>query len=284
MSNNIFKTLIDRKINDFIGTYGEDADSLFKNDDNELIHPGEYGMYREECLKQLLKNCIKKTFSLGDGFIYNKNSEISTQCDIIIYNSEVDGVTSNGVANFYPVEEVYAIGEVKSTMNKDQLRTALRKLAKTKQLFSYLRNESKDPARKIADQVLPITFLVCKKIQGFETINEDYWNSVYDGIDASFRHNLILSVDDGCLTYSLTVDKVRDGGSNTLGSWSHPVFDKKKLPEISIKVKPTNKYHHFYLFLGMLRDSIEDIEKRDFPIIEYLNIRNTKFETELLDN
>ncbi len=284
MSNNIFKTLIDRKINDFIGTYGEDADSLFKNDDNELIHPGEYGMYREECLKQLLKNCIKKTFLLGDGFIYNKNSEISTQCDIIIYNSEVDGVTSNGVANFYPVEEVYAIGEVKSTLNKDQLHTALRKLAKTKQLFSYLCNESKNLTQKNADQILPITFLVCKKIQGFETRNEEYWNYVYDDIDASFRHNLILSVDDGFLTYNISVNEILGNGSNTNGSWAHPVIKGKKLQGKTIKVNPTNKYYHFYLFLGMLRDSIEAIEKRDFPIIEYLNIRNTKFETELLDN
>ncbi len=59
MSNNIFTTLINRRIDSFINTYELDADSLFKQDD-KLIHPGEYGEYREKCLRLLLNDCIEK--------------------------------------------------------------------------------------------------------------------------------------------------------------------------------------------------------------------------------
>ncbi len=50
----------------------------------------------------------------------------------------------------------------------------------------------------------------------------------------------------------------------------------------AISVMPSEKYYHIYVFLGMLRNSIEAIEKRSFPIIKYLGIRNDKFEDELL--
>lgn len=280
MSDNIFRTLINRRIDSFINTYEQDADSLFKRDDR-LIHPGEYGEYKEKCLKLLLKDCMKKDYSIGDGFIYNKNNEISTQCDVIIYNSGADGITSDGVASFYPVEEVLAVGEVKSTLTKSELRHALRKLSDTKYLFSYLENESKDLTKIKADQVLPITFLVCQRIEGFETIDGDYWNSVYENRLDLFRHNVVLSVEDGYLAYKITVGDVLNETSKTSGSWAHPVLNGKKLSEITFSIDQSNKYKHFYSFIGMLRNSVEAIEKNDFPIIEYLGIKNDEFEDEL---
>jgi len=165
MSDNVYRTLINRKIDQFIGTYVNDADSLFKRDDR-LIHPGEYGEYRERCLRHLLADGLGKGYSIGEGFIYNKNGEISTQCDVIIYNSYADGITSDEIANFYPVEEVFAVGEVKSTLTKEELKAALRKISCTKRLFSYLMSESMNSTDKQMGQVLPMSFLVCKKNTG----------------------------------------------------------------------------------------------------------------------
>lgn len=191
MAENIFRTLINREIDNFINTFENDAESLFKRDD-KLIHPGEFGEYREKCLNMLLADCIGKEYSVGEGFIYNKDNEVNTQCDVIIYNSDADGITSDGVANFYPVEEVLAVGEVKSNLTKAELEVALRKLADTKKLFSYLENEAKDLVKKQADQVLPITFLVCKSINSFETLDEGYWDSVYKG-----KENHMFTINNG---------------------------------------------------------------------------------------
>ena len=49
MPNKIFSTLLERQINQFIETYQKDSNIIFKDFNNTLIHPGEYGMYREQC-------------------------------------------------------------------------------------------------------------------------------------------------------------------------------------------------------------------------------------------
>ena len=46
MSNHIYKTLLQRQIDNFVDTYGQDSNILFKDKKGRLIHPGEYGMYR----------------------------------------------------------------------------------------------------------------------------------------------------------------------------------------------------------------------------------------------
>lgn len=131
--------------------------------------------------------------------------------------------------------------------------------------------------------MLPITFLVCKRINNYETLDEGYWDSVYEGKENRFRYNVVLSIENGCLIYSLSVNDIHDVNSQTVGSWGHPVILGKKLCAKVINAKPSDRYFHFYLFLGVLRNSIEAIDKREFPIIEYLGIRNDGFEKELLD-
>ena len=53
--NQIYYNIIKRKIDLFLRTFITESETIFIQDD-ALIHPGEYGMYRERCLKELLKN------------------------------------------------------------------------------------------------------------------------------------------------------------------------------------------------------------------------------------
>lgn len=53
MPSNIFRTIVKRKIDTFIGSFIQDANSIFRSD-LKLIHPGEYGTFREDALKELL--------------------------------------------------------------------------------------------------------------------------------------------------------------------------------------------------------------------------------------
>lgn len=73
----------------------------------------------EEILRTFLQNYIPKGVSVEQGFILNKNGDLSKQCDIIIYDSEL-------YAPFYrindivivPAESVISIIEIKTTVNK----------------------------------------------------------------------------------------------------------------------------------------------------------------------
>ena len=72
------QTLIDIKIANFINEY-ENTNQLFKNSDvkNGLLHPGEYGIYKELLIDKLLSFALPKKFSYGTGFIINTNGKLN---------------------------------------------------------------------------------------------------------------------------------------------------------------------------------------------------------------
>ncbi len=113
-------------------------------------------MYRERCLKDILSYFLDKNYTISDGFIINSNNEVSTQCDVIIHNSKIMPLIDNNISNFFPMEVISSIGEVKSTLSKDQLKEILRKLAKNKMLFSNRISTSQNQRLIIMDAVLPL--------------------------------------------------------------------------------------------------------------------------------
>ncbi|WP_022768253.1 DUF6602 domain-containing protein [Butyrivibrio sp. NC2007] len=274
---NIFKTLVDSKIDIFCSSFIEEPESIFYRD-NKLIHPGEFGMYRERALKQLLSVFLRKIYAINDGFIFNKDNEVSTQCDIIVNDSAIDAITTDNVSNFFPIEYVYSIGEVKSNLTKSSLKEAAIKLAKNKMIARDRLRQSKDLTNKIIDHVLPISFIVCNKIEAINTISEDYWNEVYNDIAPMFRHNLILSIEDGIFAYEISTRSIDDRCDDTRAIWGHPVINGNVLNSKFVKADGLDKYSHIYRFLGVFRDSIEYIEKLEFPIVEYLGLKNDEFE------
>ena len=245
MGNNVFKVLIDRKIKTFVSSFSDDAPRLFM-EKGRLTHPGEYGMYRERSLIQLLNTVFTKEYQFGDGFIFNYHSEVSTQCDIIICDAKLDSITTDEVAKFYPVEYVYGIGEVKSTINRTELKEALVKLADAKKIALTRIEQSKDFSSIKADQVMPCSFLICKRIEGFNNITEGYWEDVYADILKECRHNYILSIDDGIIYYDLTVDDVKGNGDKTNASWGHCFCGDKVLDNKIIPVDKENEFYHIF--------------------------------------
>ena len=51
--NSIFEKLIKSKIEHFVAEYTNLSRSVFVNEEGVLIHPGEFGMYRERILSEL---------------------------------------------------------------------------------------------------------------------------------------------------------------------------------------------------------------------------------------
>lgn len=205
MANKIFQTIVNRKIENFILSFIEDAASIYYNDnEGRIFHPGEYGMYRERTLKTLLELFVPKDLKIGDGFIITSNDKRSTQCDIVIYDASDLPFLTNGISQYFPIESVLAIGEVKSVLTKSQLKEALIKLARNKQLQEHrgeLIKKCSDNRRLEHDQT--ITFLVCSKLKG--EISELDFDEIYEGIDRKYWHNCILFVEQGLVFYLATV-------------------------------------------------------------------------------
>jgi hypothetical protein len=181
------------------------------------MHPGEFGTYREAITKKFVRNVIPGGFEIDQGFVINSLGDISTQCDIVIYDSiRTPFIRSKELQRFFPVEPIAAIGEVKTVLTAAKFNEALLKLAKTKEICEKISIPSgvqrQDNISKKISQIysrieggmgllffeLPSTFLVCEKLDfDYKSHKLPYDTS----IPARYRHNIILSIEDGLMVY-----------------------------------------------------------------------------------
>lgn len=205
--NKIIRNLTIQNYRNFKFSFENSKEIFWDEKQKKLIHPGEYGAYREELAKRWLEMYISKRFGIGSGFIINSSGSISTQCDIVIY----DRTTTPKIENinnqkFFPIETVSCVGEIKSDINSiGQLNSYLIKLAEIKKMREnvkdpdpYFRgnfNSSFSPLNNPFDNIF--TFLICNKFK-FK-INPEKID--YGEIEQRFKHNVVLSLHNGILNY-----------------------------------------------------------------------------------
>lgn len=201
MPNNIYRTIVKRKIDNFIGAFISDANAIFK-ENVKLLHPGEYGKFREESLKELLEVLLDKSQSISTGFIITSNNKVSTQCDLLIYNSDAAPIIGDNIIKFFPIEEVNGIIEVKSTLSKKKLMEALRKMAANKMMSENRNGVIKQRKVGCGEMEDIATYLVCSKLDFcFNNIN---FKEIYGNIPQRYWHNGILSIEDGYWSYRMS--------------------------------------------------------------------------------
>lgn len=284
MASNIFKTLFQREVDNFVQSFADDSSKLFKNQNNRLFHPGEYGMYKEACLRKLLSTVLSKNEAVSDGFIITSRDNHSTQCDILIHDSKTLPLVDGGVAKFFPIEDIYAIGEVKSNPKKDDMIEALQKLATNKKLADDRINKLKNTSALHLDTIQ--TFLVCNKFD-FD-ITSLKLDEVYHDFDRKYWHNSILSLEDGLFSYQIILDQLTPKIKEYFLSLGVTVGAEIQFPEIVIKngdliercnsltksYKPNEdeKYNHIFIFLSALKDAIDYAPRYLFDSISYLGL------------
>ena len=209
--NKIFSKLVKSKIEKFVFDYKSLSREVFVDENGNLIHPSEFGTYRERIVKQLIQPFLPSNLDVGTGFIITNKNEISTQCDLIVYEKNNTPIIENDEQRFFPIECVVGVIEIKSKLTKTQLKEALIKLAKTKKLRESItsslytfkdKNEGLpfNTKKNVRDQIA--TFLICESIDmDFEKDINSFFKNTYKDIDKSLFHNMILSLDDGCFLY-----------------------------------------------------------------------------------
>lgn len=250
MSSKIFNALLEEKIDSLINSFKNTSRTVFFDDEKKrLIHSGEFGTYREKIVKDFLKFFTPQKFEMGTGFIISPNDDVSTQCDIIVYDRNITPlIQSNELQTFYPAETAIGVGEVKSIMSKDDFKTAINKLARIKQIKSKIPSPSlfKKRERPFNPQEIlwdsTFTFIVCEKLDfNFNDIETKIDSMYDDDIEPWHRHNLILSIEDGLLLYNL-----QQGEEKII--FYGPTFNKNVNTHRLVKYDPENKYFHFKTF------------------------------------
>ena len=212
MPNRIFTALANQTIDTFVSGFVALSKEVFYDQENEkLRHPGEFGAFRERLCAQFLKLFIPSYLDVGSGFLINNNDQVSRQCDLIIYDCQyTPTITDAQNLRFFPIETVVCIGEVKSTIARQEFFDALTKLASNKQLFSssdkaIVRRSPRISANEVDHHFdMTASILICEKLDfSLEHITariSDHYER--HDIPLECRHNLILSINDGILCYS----------------------------------------------------------------------------------
>lgn len=109
-------------------------------------HNPEKGRLNETHLVNLLRRYLPPKFGVGTGFIVSGGNHVqeSSQCDIIIYDPLNNApFYSSDAWQIYPIEMVYGVIEVKTKINKNEIRDALNKCAKLRSMCGNNLNHNK---------------------------------------------------------------------------------------------------------------------------------------------
>ena len=211
MSNKIFEALFRERIDVFRSAFSAvSTEVFFDSSQNRLFHAGEYGMYRESIVRDFLKFIVPQSLDISTGFIMSSMDDVSSQCDIVVFDSRLTPLYQEGDRQrFFPLECVYCVGEVKSKLTRTKLSEALNKLAATKALGDRITTpaiagqaqcQPFDPIHNHF-QLFP-SILICQK---FDFVTSDLENEIDGMYDASVaqrhKHNMIVSIEDGIVTY-----------------------------------------------------------------------------------
>lgn len=286
MASKIYQQIFERYVTRFVGLYSEDSTVIFKDEKNKLIHPGEFGKYREESCKELLRLILGKEANVSDGFVITSGDQITTQCDIIVYNSNVSPFIADGIAKMFPAEEIRMIGEIKSTLSRQEFIYTLRKMAENKKKIIEGRNGTgiyqSEGEAETYDTI--VSFLICNKLDFvFEKLR---YEEIYSGIDRRYWHNSILSIEDATLTYSLSFSKFTENikkefhkkkiNIDTVTSWQYPIFlCKDELYPVTqnyVHIREEDKLAHIKRFFVDLSVCNKEVWIYSYDPVTYLGM------------
>ena len=125
-------------------------------------HRPTAGNAREGLVLEFLEEHLPKKFEVSTGLLFSSNGELSKQADLVIVdglnNAPLYGSTLN---KFWPVEAVYALIEVKTSLTPTELSDAIEKGRSFKRLS---RKFLPSPAQNILDSLFIIWGYECSNL------------------------------------------------------------------------------------------------------------------------
>lgn len=99
--------------------------------------PSVVGSAVEQPVREQLEQLLPRGIAVGEGFVIDSYGGTSRQQDVVLYERDicpVFSVNNTPQTTYYPCEGVIAVGEVKSSLNRDSLGDAFAKIASVKAL------------------------------------------------------------------------------------------------------------------------------------------------------
>ncbi len=194
-------------ISQFIENLGEDLVTVFSRSSSLGIHPDEVGKLKEINIAKQIESILPSGVGIGRGFVFDSEGNISNQCDLILYEKNLIPVfvrNENYEYSYFPCEGVIAVGEIKSSLTIEELKSSICKLEKIKTLKRNCKNrrnfrkflspliaygaesEMFDPIEKSYDNIF--TFIFCKN-------NYVAIDTIFEILETQFKDHMEYATD-----------------------------------------------------------------------------------------
>jgi hypothetical protein len=169
---------------------------------DQMSHAGEKGRNNENILTVFLRRRLPKRYTVSTGKVIATGGSDSGQIDIIIHDrEETPGFIDAHAWSLVPVESVYAVISVKTTLNKRELEESLQSIASVRSLTRkaalILKNGSFRPV--VEKEVLRPRALVFAFKSGWKSFGacQDCFSEQLPNIHDDLRPNGICILDQG---------------------------------------------------------------------------------------
>jgi len=259
-----------------------------------VTHTGDRGENREDILSSFLQRHLPKKYGILKGEIITQDGTKSHSADIVIYDALNAPVLYRGRTAVAPIESVYGIIEVKSTLSKQEFLDASGKIESFKRLAPRQLNliQTRDDVT-LHRPPRPFGIVLAYQL-GDNSLNSlrQNWQAESDRIhDVNFFTNLIVVLGAGLLHYEVvnfsigTRDMLLDTDQLVdLVSTVHkrdankePVDETLlRIVEVAAKDRTFGRFFVFLLMmLSRLRLSVPDLGRYYDPELPMLIVRES---------
>lgn len=202
-----------------------------------IPHSSLKGHEAEKLMREFLNNHLPKRFAAGSGFILDPRGNISKQTDVVIYDAlNCPVYYASDDAAIFPSDNVAAVVEVKSKLDKTSLVEAWDNIQETKRLA-----KTKHPptTRLVQTQTYGVIFAFSTDTK-LDTLSKHY-TSLFQERGLGLHPDLVVILDKGILTLSAKLKGIEgwspviwegEGGVNAEGS--HIAISQADYAEFSL--------------------------------------------------
>lgn len=192
-------------LKDLIISAGKQLRTEFEEIRANNPHAGDSGTEVEMILKKFLDDRLPKRFGVESGFVVGQDGIVSRQTDLIVFDALNSPVYRKGPKTHILHRDNVAVAlEVKSKLNKEELKDAAKKIASVKKLKASPVNSADRPVTfsdMINTNVLGCVFAF-DSYTSLETLAENL-KEINAEEDSSNWIDLICVLDKGIIGYSL---------------------------------------------------------------------------------
>ncbi len=244
----------------------------------QIEHNLSAGEAREGVLRSLLTEYLPKRAGVGRGFVIDSGGHVSKQIDVVIYDAQYAPILDVAGTQFFPVETVIAVGEVKTdVVSVETLKNALEKIESVKALdrttgglalpitgpgLSHAALVPYDPAKNHRDQVFGFIFT------RFALSKETFIEAMLSRMAETPRQqwpNLICAFGDYIVSHCT-------GQHDEQGALFTSAMDS----ECIYVTKETEKPNLLHLFLALLSQFVDEAHVARVNMLAYGGITKTQ--------